>query len=140
MVRATGTYRNRLGGPLGKILPPDQRIYRGSTETWSLTFCNNNNNNNNNDDDDDDLQCRFMTAGYVADRFNEEATTDGIGLSFGILKTLGISLPSGVGDASLRLVQAVNGPLVQGGIAPKAVSDKQDIPSWWTNTKRGADP
>ena len=131
MVRATGTYQNRLGGPLGKILPPDQRIYRGSPETWSLTFCKNNN---------DDLQCRLMTAGYVADRFDDEATTDGIGLSFGILKTLGISLPSGVGDTSLRFVQAVNGPLVQGGIAPKAVSDKQDIPSWWSNEKRGADP
>ena len=133
MVRATGTYQYRLGGPLGSLLPPDQRMYRGSPETWSLTFCRNSNNNNN-------LQVRLMTAGYVSDRFDDEATTDGKGLSFGILKTLGISLPSGVGDTGLRLVQAVNGPLVGAGLAPKAVSDKQDIPSWWSNEKRGADP
>ena len=71
---------------------------------------------------------------------DDEATTDGAGLSFGILKTLGLSLPAGVGDVRLRFIQGINGPLVQAGIAPKAVSDPQDVPSWWTNEKRGADP
>lgn len=126
-VRATGTYQNPIGGPLGAVLKPDGRKYRGNPEAWSITF-------------DDDLRARLMTAGYVADRFDGNSTSDGAGLSFGILKTLGLSLPSGVGDAGLRLVQAVNGPLAAGGVTPKAVSAAEDVPSWWTNEKRGADP
>ena len=71
-----------------------------------------------------------MTAGYVSDRFDVESTTDGAGLVFGILKTIGVSLFSGMGDPRLRFIQAINGPLVQLGIAPKAVSAAGDIPSW----------
>jgi len=53
------------------LIKPDNQVYRGSLETWSLTF-------------DKDLKCKLMTAGYVGDRFNEKATTDGVGLSFGM--------------------------------------------------------
>lgn len=128
MVRATGTYTQPLGGALGKLAPPpDSRPYRGSTETWSLLF-------------DADLKCRLMTAGYVSDRFDSAATTNGIGLTFGILETLGLSLPSAVGDPRLRLIQAVNGPLEASGMTPKAVSAPKDIPTWWESSKRGADP
>ena len=125
-LRASGTYTQPLGGPIGKLIKPNGTKFRGSTETWSLTFTK-------------DLKARLITAGYVSDRFEEDSTTDGIGLSFGILKTLGLSLPSGVGSA-LQLIQAVNPPLVSLGIAPKAVSREEDIPSWWKNDKRGADP
>lgn len=125
-VRATGTYQNPLGGPLGSVLEPDNQQYRGSPEAWSLTF-------------DEYLKARLITAGYVADRFDENATTDGAGLSFGILKTLGLSLPSGVGDVRLQFTQTIAGPLSGVGISPKAVSAAKDVPSWWTNPKRGAD-
>ena len=128
-VRATGTYQRPLGGPIGNLIRPDQQTYRGSPETWSLTF-----------DDTKRLKAKLMTAGYVSDRFDDQATTDGAGLSFGILKTLGLDLPSGAGDYRLRLIQAINGPLVQQNIIPKAVSDKKDVPSWWNDAKRGADP
>lgn len=127
LVRATGTYQHPIGGPLGNVVKPNNEAYRGSPETWSLTF-------------DENLKARLMTAGYVSDRFDELATTDGSGLSFGILNTLGISLFSGPGDPRLRFIQAVNGPLVQLGIAPKAVSAPDDLPAWWTDSKRGADP
>ena len=126
-LRATGTYQKPLGGPVGVLVRPDNQLYRGSLETWSLTF-------------DNDLKCKLMTAGYVSDRFDENATTDGSGLSFGILKTLGLSIPSGAGNLVLRLIQATNGPLVTLGLTPKAVSAPEDIPSWWNNGKRGADP
>ena len=125
-VRATGTYQQPIGGPLGNFIRPNNEVYRGSPETWSLTF-------------DDNLKARLMTAGYVSDRFDASHTTDGAGLSFGILKTLGVSLFSGPGDPRLRFIQAINGPLVQLGIAPKAVSAPDEIPAWWTNSKRGAD-
>jgi hypothetical protein len=126
-LRAEGTYQNPLGGPLGSIIKPNNQVYRGSLETWSLAF-------------DEDLKCRLMTAGYVSDRYDAKATTNGVGLSFGILETLGISVPSGPGNLLLRLIQATNGPLVQLKLTPKAVSDPSEIPDWWTSEKRGADP
>ena len=124
-LRASGTYTKPLGGPVGKIIKPNGTKYRGSTETWSLTF-------------DRTLKARYLSAGYVSDRFEEQSTTDGIGLSFGILKTLGLSLPSGVGNPVLELIQAVNDPLVNLGISPKAMSKEEDVPSWWKSGKRGA--
>ena len=89
---------------------------------------------------DENLKAKLMTAGYVSDRFDAAATTDGAGLSFGILKTIGISLFSGPGDPRLRVIQAINGPLMKLGITPKAVSAQEDVPSWWSDAKRGADP
>lgn len=126
-LRATGTYQKPLGGPAGKVLKPNNQVYQGSVETWSILL-------------DGDLKCKLITAGYVSDRFDDQATTDGIGLSFGILKTLGLSFPSGPGNIGLRIIQGVNGPFVKLGIAPKAVSDPSEVPAWWKNEKRGADP
>lgn len=126
-MRATGTYQQPLGGPIGNILQPNNQKYRGSTEAWSLIF-------------DEELKVRLINAGYVADRFDEKATTDGAGLSFGILSSLGLSLPSATGDPRLRLVQGF-ASLVQGtGLLPKAVSAPEEVPLWWKSDKRGADP
>ena len=130
LVRATGTYQNPLGGPLGTLIRPKNQVYRGSTETWSLVF-------------DGHLKCRLMTAGYVSDRYEDYdngTTTNGVGLSFGILETLGLSLPSGPGNFGLRFIQAINGPLVALGLTPKAVSAPSEVPDWWSSEKRGADP
>jgi len=126
-MRATGTYQQPLGGPIGNILQPNNQKYRGSTEAWSLIF-------------DEKLKVRLINAGYVADRFDEKATTNGAGLSFGILSSLGLSLPSATGDPRLRLVQGL-ASLVQGtGLLPKAVSAPEEVPLWWKSDKRGADP
>jgi hypothetical protein len=126
-LRATGTYQKPLGGPVGFVIRPTNQRYRGSLETWSLSF-------------DEDFKCKLMTAGYVGDRFDDNATTDGSGLTFGVLKTLGLSIPAGPGSMGLRLIQAINGPFVKLGISPKAVSAPEDIPAWWKDKKRGADP
>jgi len=126
-VRATGTYQNPIGGPVGSLIAPKGQNYRGSPEAWSLTF-------------NKDLQVRLITAGYVADRFDETSTTDGAGLSFGILKSLGLSLPAGVGDARLRLIQGFASLLQGTNLLPKPVSEESKIPSWWKSSKSGADP
>ena len=115
-----------LGSPLGSIIKPDGTKYRGSTETWSITF-------------DDTLKARLMTAGYVSDRFEENTTTDGVGLTFGLLKTLGVNLPSVAGNPLLQFIQATSGPLVNLGIAPKSMSSAEDVPKWWKSEKRGAE-
>jgi len=126
-MRATGTYQKPLGGPVGTILQPEGQKYRGSTESWSLTL-------------NEDLKVRLINAGYVADRFDPSATTDGRGLSFGILSSLGLPLPSSSGDPRLRLVQGITSLLVGTGLVPKAVSPPEDVPMWWRSEKRGADP
>jgi hypothetical protein len=129
-VRATGTYQQPLGGAAGEfanmVSPPDGREYRGSTETWSLTF-------------NDKLQVRQITGGYVVDRFEKEATTGGRGLSFGILASIGLPFPTAPGDPILRLIQWASGMLDgPGGLLPKTKSES--VPEWWTSEKRGADP
>jgi len=139
-VQATGTYQRPLGGFMGKfaatVSPPDGRNYRGSTEAWSITF-----------NDLERMQVKCITAGYVVDRFEETdddlsttTTTGGKGLSFGILHTIGIPLPTTPGAPSLRLTQWVTNKFSSGPNAffPKAFSNT--IPKWWKDARRGADP
>lgn len=130
LVRASGTYRAPLGGALGELAaratPPDGRRYGGSTETWSLTFNN-------------QKQVRYISAGYVSDRFEPEATTRGKGLTFGVLASIGISLPSGVNSPGLQLTQSVAQAVQGTGLFPKAFSDADQIPAWWKSDKFGAE-
>jgi len=132
-VRATGTYQNPLRGFLGmaaaKVAPPDGRDYRGSTEAWSILF-----------DDEHTMLVRCLIAGYVVDRFEDATTTGGRGLTFGILSTLGIPLPTAPGSLALRLNQWVAGwSSGKGGLFPRSVSDVDAVPRWWTDSRRGAD-
>lgn len=127
-LRSTGTYQKKLGGFLGdvasSVASPDSRPYRGSPEAWSLTF-------------NDKKQVRYISAGYVVDLFDPQATTGGKGLTFGILATLGLSLPSGSGSPALQAIQKFTNAV--DGIFPKAYSEPSKIPSWWKSDKFGAD-
>lgn len=129
LLRATGTYQQSLGGALGNlaatVTPPDQRQYRGSTEVWSLTF-------------NERLQVRYLSAGYVADLYEPNATTGGRGLTFGVLASLGLPLPAGVGSPVLQVVQKVSRFLAGTGIVPLPYSSADNVPSWWKSDKFGA--
>jgi len=138
-VKATGTYQNPLGGFLGtaasKLTPPDGRQYMGSTEAWSVTF-----------NDLDSMQVKSISAGYVVDRFEEEGllcTTDGKGLVYGILNTIGLDfLPTNPGSKPLELAQWLTGQFAKGGpgaLFPKASSDPKTIPQWWSDKRLGAE-
>jgi len=139
-VKATGTYQYPLGGFMGKVgtavQKPDGREYVGSTEAWSITF-----------NDLDRMQVRCITAGYVVDRFEEQGTlctTNGKGLTFGILNTIGINfLPTQPGSIALKLVQWVTLKFDKKGDAdalfPKAYSAPSEVPQWWRDERRGAD-
>mmetsp|Transcript_3615 Transcript_3615/g.7903 ORF Transcript_3615/g.7903 Transcript_3615/m.7903 type:complete len:377 (-) Transcript_3615:420-1550(-) len=138
-VKATGTYQNPLGGFLGstaaRLTPPDGRQYMGSTEAWSITF-----------NDLDRMQVKSISAGYVVDRFEEEGllcTTDGRGLIYGILNTIGLeNLPSSPGSKSLELTQWLTGQFSKKGgpdaLFPKMSSDPRTIPQWWGDKRLGA--
>eukprot|EP00961_Rhodomonas_salina_P219261 2964018-Rhodomonas_salina.2 len=127
-VRATGTNTMKLGGPLGDALaaisPPSKATpYRGSPEAWSLTFNNK-------------LQVRRLTAGYVADRFDEKATTGGRGLTYGITATLGLPLPAANAPQTqiAQFLSSLGGPLF-----PKSSSEPSQVPAWWKDKRRGAE-
>jgi len=137
-VKATGTYQKPLGGFLGstasKLNPPDGRQYMGSTEAWSITF-----------NDLDRMQVKSISAGYVVDRFEEDGvlcTTDGKGLVYGILNTIGVDyLPTSPGSKSLELTQWLTGQFAKGGpdaLFPKVSSDPRTIPQWWSDKRLGA--
>lgn len=121
-VRSTGTCENSLGGALGSIAQPKGQVYRGNTEAWSLTF-------------NDDLQARLITAGYVADRFERDVTSQGKGLTFGILATLGVPQPSNPGNPIGILIQKFAN--LSGGLFPKAYSSAENVPKWWTDSRMG---
>lgn len=128
-VRARGVNAAPIGGMLGRLgafaSPPERRTeYRGSPEAWSLTF-------------NSELQVRAVTAGYVVDRFDRQATTGGRGLSFGALATLGIPLPVAPGSWALIAVQWVTSCFVWTGLLPKAASARKDVPAWWTDRGGG---
>lgn len=129
-LRATGTYQEPLGGTLGKlasqVTPPDGRVYHGSTEAWSLTF-------------NEQKQVRYISAGYVVDRFEPEATTKGKGLTFGVLASLGLELPSGVNDVRLQFIQRFTQLFTGSNLFPKAFSDASSVPKWWKSDSFGAD-
>ena len=136
-VKATGTYQAKLGGFLGSsvamLTPPDGRPYMGSTEAWSITF-----------NDMDRMQVKSITAGYVVDRFEEEGllcTTGGKGLVYGILNSIGVSVPDSAGSTTLELGQWLTGQFSKGGsdsLFPKTVSNKKALPMWWTDKRKGA--
>eukprot|EP00536_Pseudo-nitzschia_multiseries_P003674 jgi/Psemu1/186363/e_gw1.57.73.1 len=135
-VKATGTYQYPLGGFLGKLgKKPDGREYVGSTEAWSITF-----------NDLDRMQVKYVSAGYVVDRFedrNRLATTGGKGLVMGVLNTIGVDfLPTQPESTSLKMMQWAAGHFSKKGgsdaLFPKPFSASRDLPQWWRDERRGA--
>mmetsp|Transcript_5116 Transcript_5116/g.14873 ORF Transcript_5116/g.14873 Transcript_5116/m.14873 type:complete len:347 (-) Transcript_5116:191-1231(-) len=138
-VKATGTYQYPLGGFLGKVgnmlQKPDGREYVGSTEAWSITF-----------NDLDRMQVKYISAGYVVDRFEDQdrlSTTDGKGLVMGVLNTIGLDfLPTQPESTSLKMMQWATGHFSKKGgsdaLFPKAFTASRDLPQWWGDERKGA--
>jgi len=116
MVRMTGTFQKELELVPGIFkVPANGAKVQGAPETYSILF-----------DKDNKVKC--LTVGYIADRF--EGNTGGLGALFGILHAVGISLPKPP-NPLFRILNLI--PLPG---APKAVSDENDIPAWWTSKAR----
>jgi hypothetical protein len=140
-LKATGTYQNPLGGLLGQfattVTPPDSRQYIGSTEAWAITF-----------NSIEKMQIKCITAGYVIDNFEQDdpdiknkSTTNGKGLTFGILNTLNIPFPTTPGSIGIKSIQSITGKFTTSPTAlfPKSSSDPETIPQWWKDQRRGAE-
>lgn len=75
----------------------------------------------------------YEAVGNVVDRF--EGNTEGKAAVFGILHTVGVSIPGTPGSAVFRIAQRIGNALGMG----KSFSAESDIPSWWKSKSRGAD-
>jgi hypothetical protein len=120
MVRNSGTFSGKaLNVVKGFTVPSNGAELRGCPETFSITF-------------DESRKVKYLTVGYVADRF--EGNTNGKGAAAGILELAGISLPS-TGPV-LGLSNWMTNELVD--IGARTYSS-ENVPSWWTNTLRAAE-
>lgn len=84
---------------------------------------------------DEQGKIKHITVGYVTDRFTGD-TTKGKGAVFGLYEVMGIGVPGDVGSAFLRVTQSLSGIFK----LPISYSADKDLPAWWTDKRRGADP
>jgi len=132
-VRASGTLHGEARtGLVSKVIAfgldrqgeNANKQYQGNTETWSIIV-------------DDDMKMKHMSAGYVVDRFETGTTSKGKGLSFGVFQTAGLDAPFTAGPA-LQIIQRISAVIAPTGLLPRAYS--ADVPSWWKDERKGADP
>ena len=123
MVRPRGVFSKPYQHPvMGEIAPTGARMIappQSQSARW-----------------DEEGKIEYLSVGYVTDRFTGD-TTGGMGAVFGMMKHMGVDIDGSVGSLSMRVVQRLGSVLP--GI-PKSFSAEQDIPSWWTDKRRGADP
>ncbi len=120
MVRNTGTFNGQAFLPDSLNLKPNGRELEGCPETFSVLY-------------DEDQRMKYLSVGYVADRF--EGNTDGKGATIGIFNVIGLPFPK-VGPL-LRLAQWFASEVYT--IGPLSYSKTSEIPKWWKDEKIGSD-
>jgi len=120
MVRNTGTFNGEpLGLGNGIDFPSNGSQLKGCPETFSLTF-------------DGDQKAKYLSVGYVADRF--EGNTNGAGAAVGIFNCIGLPFPKP--GPLLKFAQWFGTEVVNGG----AVSySTENVPTWWTNEDKASE-
>lgn len=118
MVRNTGTFDGEPIAPDTINFKPNGAKLEGCVETFSIIF-------------DDEQKVKYLSVGYVADRF--EGNTQGNGAAVGIFKAVGLPFPP-VGPIQ-RFAQWFGTEVVD--IPIKSYSVK-DIPEWWTDKQVGS--
>mmetsp|Transcript_21935 Transcript_21935/g.45085 ORF Transcript_21935/g.45085 Transcript_21935/m.45085 type:complete len:286 (-) Transcript_21935:45-902(-) len=117
MCRNTGTFNGKPMLPdLVNVKPNDAKL-EGPPETFSVVY-------------DDDQKLKYLSVGYVADRF--DGNTQGLGAAFGIFKIIGLYVPGP--SPALRFLQWFNSETMDS--YPRSYST--DVPEWFLKEK-GAD-
>jgi len=121
MVRNTGTFNGEpLGiGVFGITFPANGSQLKGCPETFSVTF-------------DADQKVKYLSVGYVADRF--EGNTNGAGAAVGIFNCIGLPFPKP--GPLLKFAQWFGTEVVNGGAYSYSM---EDVPSWWTNEDKASE-
>lgn len=88
----------------------------------------------------DDKTIQYQSVGYVMDRYTGD-TTNGMGAVFGLFHHMGIepSLDDAVGSPTNQFLQWLSSRVLPDGMLPKSYSKEEDIPSWWTDKRRGCE-
>jgi len=114
MVRNTGTFSGDPMLPDLANIQPNGKELKGCPETFSVLY-------------DDEEKVKYLTVGYVADRF--DGNTNGQGAAFGIFKIMGLPLPAP--GPLLQFVQWFGSEVV--GSYPLSYST--DVPEWFLEEK-----
>jgi len=121
MVRNTGTFNGENFAPGSINMKPNGATLEGCPETFSILF-------------DDEQKVKYLSVGYVADRF--EGNTGGKGAAVGIFNAIGLPFPK-VGILQ-RLAQWIGTEVIVGSTGGLSYSVK-DVPEWWTDENVGSD-
>jgi len=122
--RPRGTFSGPFNHPTRGILPPTNAKYIGPPEVRSVTFSSSG-------------KIRYQTVGYVADRFTGD-TTGGRGAVFGLYAVMGEEIDPNPGSWSTMFLQKLGEYLPES--VPQSYSKDEDLPAWWTDERRGAEP
>jgi len=121
-VRPRGTFQNAFTTPFETIPPTGAKLV-GPPEARSITW-------------NEEGKIKYVTVGYVTDRFTGD-TTGGKGAIIGLYDVVGRPINANIGSKQTRFIQKLATVLPEGKI-PRSYSKEEDIPSWWTDKRRGA--
>mmetsp|Transcript_26454 Transcript_26454/g.37304 ORF Transcript_26454/g.37304 Transcript_26454/m.37304 type:complete len:282 (-) Transcript_26454:206-1051(-) len=124
--RPTGTFTGPFDHPTAGRIEPTGAPYVGPPEARSVII------------EESTGLIQYQSVGYVMDRFTRD-TTEGKAAVFGIYHVMGQSLDDTVGSAQMRFVQWVTSILPKELGIPKSFSKKEELPSWWTDDRMGAE-
>jgi len=118
MVRNTGTFNGQPIAPGSINYKPNGATLDGCPETFSMLF-------------DEEQKLKYLTVGYVADRF--EGNTDGQGAAVGIFNAVGLPFPK-VGPLQ-RFAQWFGTEVLALGPVSYSVDG---VPDWWKDETVGS--
>ena len=121
MVRNSGIVTGELGlGRDGKLRVPGKgAVLDGCPETFSIVF-------------DADRKVKYLSVGYVADRF--EGNTNGKGAAVGIFHVIGLPFPSP--GPLLRFAQWLGTEVADLGARSYST---ENVPAWWKSEARASE-
>jgi hypothetical protein len=120
MIRHTGTFTGEPIAPNSINFQPNGAKLEGCPETFNIIF-------------DEEQKVKYLSVGYVADRF--EGNTNGKGAAIGIFNLIGLPFPK-VGPIQ-RFFQWFGTEVVDAGAL--SYSAKEEIPKWWKDESICAD-
>ena len=124
-VRPRGTFTEPFEHPTNGIIEPTGEKLIAPPEARSILW-------------NDDGKIRYQTVGYVTDRFTGD-TTGGRGAVFGLYAHMGQEIDANPGNPVIGFFQWL-GTVLPEGTVPKSYSKEEDIPSWWSDKRRGNEP
>ncbi len=122
--RPRGTFLGPFDHPTSGRIEPTGAKYIGPPESRSIIF-------------DEEGKVKYQSVGYTMDRFTGD-TTKGKAAVFGLYEVMGESLDDAIGSWKMIFLQWLSSILPESLDIPKSYSKKEDLPSWWTDERMGA--